>query len=145
MRILAPILTGLVLLHKTCGIWNSSPSSFAWALPSKIVKWEGFCGREWYLMCVCFGICFFGGSDILNDLKDMRQIPSPWLSYFVPFLSPFPCWALKALRIIFLNIWTLPFFLHLNPLFPSFPLCFSVPFIMDMVWYLEWGRPWSAR
>ena len=33
MRILAPILIDLVLLHKTCRIWNSSPSGFAWALP----------------------------------------------------------------------------------------------------------------
>ena len=46
MRILAPILTDLVLLHKTCGIWNSNPSGFAWALPSKIVGGEGFRGRE---------------------------------------------------------------------------------------------------
>ena len=37
-RILASILTDLVFLHKTCEIWNSSPSTFAWALPSKIVK-----------------------------------------------------------------------------------------------------------
>ena len=43
-------------------------------------------------------------SDILTDLKDMGQIPSPWLSYFVSFLSPLPCWALKTLRIIFLNL-----------------------------------------
>ena len=42
MRILAPILTDFVLLHKTCKIWNSSPSGFAWALPSKIVRREGF-------------------------------------------------------------------------------------------------------
>ena len=37
-RILAPILTDLVPLHKTCGIRNSSPSGFAQALPSKIVR-----------------------------------------------------------------------------------------------------------
>ena len=37
-RSLAPILTNLVLLHKTCRIWNSSPSSFAWTFPSKAIK-----------------------------------------------------------------------------------------------------------
>ena len=37
-RIPTPILIDLVLLHKTCGIWNSSPSGFTWALPSKIVR-----------------------------------------------------------------------------------------------------------
>ena len=38
IRILTSILTDLVLLHKTYGIWNSSSCDFAWALPSKIVR-----------------------------------------------------------------------------------------------------------
>ncbi|KAL0001553.1 hypothetical protein SO802_015334 [Lithocarpus litseifolius] len=44
-RILAPILTNLVLLLKTCEIWNSSSSGFAWALLSKIDR----CGGLAYL------------------------------------------------------------------------------------------------
>ena len=54
MRILAPILTDLVLLYKTCRIWNSSPNGFAWALPSKIVRWEGFLWER-----VIFNVCMF--------------------------------------------------------------------------------------
>ena len=41
-RILAPILTDLVLLHKTCGIWNSSLSGFAWA-GTQLYKQEYIC------------------------------------------------------------------------------------------------------
>ena len=34
-RSLILILTDLILLHKTCEIWNSNPSSFTWTSPSK--------------------------------------------------------------------------------------------------------------
>ena len=85
-RILAPILTDLVLLHKTCGIWILSPSGSAWALPSKIVRRGGFLWeRVISNVCMFWYMFLWRLSDILNDFKDMGQIPSPWLSYFVSF------------------------------------------------------------
>ena len=104
-RSLALILTDLVLLYKIYEIWNLSPSSFAWTLPFNAVKWGGLCGREWYLMCACFLHMFFWRlGDILNDIKDMGRSPPPWLYCCALFLSSLPCWTLKNLRIILLNL-----------------------------------------
>ena len=36
-------------------------------------------------VCMFWHMFLWRLSDILNDLKDIRQIPSPWLSYFVSF------------------------------------------------------------
>ena len=38
-----------------------------------------------FAVCMFWHMFLWRLSDILNDLKDTGQIPSPWLSYFVSF------------------------------------------------------------
>ena len=92
MRILTLILIDLVLLHKTCGIWNSSPS-FAWALSSKIVRWEGFLWER-----VISNVCMFWHMFIwrLSVSKAHVEVRTSIkrLSFWLSFLAViFPKWA----------------------------------------------------
>ena len=109
---LVPILTDLVLLYKTWGIWNSSPSGFAWVFPSKIVRWGGFL---WERVISVMCMFWYMEAKWYFEWSQGYGTNSFSLALLFCFFLSLPCWAIKALRIYLLNLWTIP----LNPHFSS--------------------------